>query len=196
VPAVHVSLVFRELCYPWITFFFLDDVSLEISLARWQPFTVPRRSGTPIRRRMRCLTASRDRAERPNLETFTNASIHDRIVMRRIQLSFCILSRAKWLRMHLFALQPGPCAADEVLSPCCPERAQAIGVNAIPGTEQLHIVLTTMIAPRFETPMGKWGKPKQVRGRAGLARGRTGAPASLFPGICFALTARQSLQNF
>jgi hypothetical protein len=71
----------------------------------------PRRIGTPIRRRMRCLTASRDRAQRPNLEPFTNASTHDRIVMRRIQLSFCILSRAKWLRMHLFALQPGPCAA-------------------------------------------------------------------------------------
>jgi hypothetical protein len=70
------------------------------------------RAGTPITRRMRCLTASRDRAQRPNLETFANASIDDMIVIRRIQLSFCILSRAKWLRMHLFALQPGPGAPD------------------------------------------------------------------------------------
>jgi hypothetical protein len=43
-----------------------------------------------------------------NTKTFTNASINENIAMILIQWSFCILSRAKWLKLHLFALQPGP----------------------------------------------------------------------------------------
>jgi hypothetical protein len=101
--------------------------------------TSPRSVGTPIRRRMRRLTANRSRAQRPNLQTFTNASIHDRIVMRRTQLFKHII-----VILHLVAcemVENAPvrvatwpmCCRRQVLSPRCLERAQAIGCKRNTG---------------------------------------------------------------